>query len=118
MQRALQLRQRLNLAERDRQLSLQLLEDLAVGILIVDARGGLMFANSVAEQVLKTQGWVTASGGRLRPIDSRYAARLHRALHEAADTRLDRGSGAGDMIILHARSGEPLTLYVAPFRLP
>ncbi len=64
--RALQMHRKLNGLERHGAVGLAALEALAVGVMVVDAAGRLLFSNTVAERLLQKGQGITVSHGHLR----------------------------------------------------
>lgn len=113
----------LRLAERfsglagERQLGLDLIEALDLGVILLDAQARPIFANRVADRVLISGAWLTASAGRVRPV--RRAE--ERAFDDLVSATVRTGSGTGlapgGVVRLEDAAGVGLPVLVAPMRL-
>jgi DNA-binding CsgD family transcriptional regulator len=88
------------------------IEQLAVGTVLLDHRGGILRANTVAERIIAARDGLQATGGRLlivgTPEASRSLQQLLRRLEQTADPatvpairlRVERPSGARDLSLV------------------
>jgi len=116
IQRALQLQQRLGTLERERAFSLEILEGLAIGIIVVDAKCKLLFANEIARRVLQQGAMLSVSEGRLHVVDCEYQSHLERFVGEAAQTSAGQGTAAGGIVHTKTAAKAPVSLLVSPLR--
>ncbi len=114
--RALHVQIRLGVSERDRAVTLEILDGLAVAVVIVDVSARVLFANKIAERVLRTGEAMTVIDGRLQLHASSQKAVLERLIYEAAQTSAGRGMAAGGIVATPRRSGTRLSLLVSPIR--
>lgn len=111
--RALQMYRKLHGLERHGAIGLAALEAMAVGVMVVDAAGKLLFSNTVAERLLQKGQGITVSHGHLRAqIPERNLPLLH-AIREAVAGFTGRPSHAG-MLVLPRPDALPLSLLVCP----
>jgi len=111
--RALQMYRKLNGLERQGAVGLAALEAMAVGVLVVDAAGKLLFSNTVAERLLQKGQGITVSHGHLRAQFADRNPVLQHTIREAVAGFTGRSSHAG-MIVLPRRDALPLSLLVCP----
>jgi DNA-binding CsgD family transcriptional regulator len=116
LQRALQIRSRLEGLEHGSSLSLEILDGLAIAAIVTDQDCRILFANSAAERSLRDAVVLTASQGQLRTQDPRRGGSLRRAIADAAATSGGTGTSAGDLVNIPRESGAPLVLLVSPLR--
>ncbi len=118
LQRAFQMHERLGLAETRGALAFDLMDNIDVGVAIVDADGKLLLANRVADRILSREDGLRVSQGRVRPVDSRQEPGLARAITQAARTGGGKAMAAGGVAVLTRRSGSGMTVLVSPLRIP
>lgn len=111
--RALQMYRKLNGLERQGAIGLAALEAMAVGVIVVDAAGRLLFSNTVAEKLLQKGQGITVSHGHLRAQSADRNQVLQRTIREAVAGFTGRSSHAG-MLVLPRRDALPLSLLVCP----
>lgn len=111
--RALQMYRRLNGLERQGAIGLAALEALAVGVMVVDAAGRLLFSNTVAERLLQKGQGITISHGHLRAQAADRNHLLQHTIREAVAGFTGRSSHAG-MLVLPRPDALPLSLLVCP----
>jgi DNA-binding CsgD family transcriptional regulator/PAS domain-containing protein len=109
---AMQLREKLNLAERKAGLFEDLLDGLSVAVVMVAADGQILFANRAAEAQLNSGEGLGSSHGHLRPQHPRQARVLAQLVHAAASGR--HIEHAGGQITLLCAHGPNLPVLVAP----
>ena len=118
LRRAMQLTNRLYGARIDHQAALDGLERTGTAIIMVDGDGLVLFANNLAELLLRQGGSLRAPGGRLTATDRKVAMRLAALIHGAtlaADCALGARSGGG--VAIERDDGRPpVTVLVTPFR--
>ncbi len=83
--RACQLADKIGTLERRVALSFDILSDLKVGLLILDARGRLLHLNAVAQRLMRSSRWITYAGGVVRPIHPADANSFAQRVADAAD---------------------------------
>jgi DNA-binding CsgD family transcriptional regulator/PAS domain-containing protein len=116
IQRAVQIRHRLSVSEQDRALTLEVLDRLALGAIIVDADGRVIFANGVADQVLKFGQGIGLSQNCLQARGLERGASLQKAIRDAAASTGVMGLSAGGLVAIQRPGGAHLTLLVSAFR--
>jgi DNA-binding CsgD family transcriptional regulator len=115
LQRSLQLHRRLSNAELKCALNLSIIDNLHIGVMVVAEDRRVLFANRIAERVLRAGDGLTISHGQLTPHDSRLAPQFDKTIGEAARTSAGRGTGAGNIVKVARPSGAPLTLLISPY---
>ncbi len=116
LQRALSLQDRLGTLERERALTLDIANGLAVGVVIVDRRCRVVFSNRVAEAMLRTGDPLVIAGGRLTLRNAGQGALLARLVDRAAETSAGVGTSAGGVMNANRSSAGPLPLMISPLR--
>lgn len=116
MQRAVQIHRELCSARLQRDGALGALDRLAMGIVIASETGRLLFANSVADAVLKQGAGLLVSSGRLRGETADATNQLEAAIRRAALTGAGKGRHPGGVLSLPRRMAEPLSVLVGPLR--
>ena len=113
LQRALQIQHRMQTLARERTLALDLIDGLALGLIIVGRGNRVLFANKVAERVLRNGIAISVSRGRLRSHDPAQSS-LDRLIGEAIETSAGKLTGAGGIVVVNMASGRPQPLLVSP----
>jgi DNA-binding NarL/FixJ family response regulator len=90
------------------------LETLAIGVMVVDARGTLRFANAIADRLLRAGRGIVARNGRLHAQDQRRDAALHRAISEAARAAVGCVSQPGGLLAIPRPGETRLSVLVCP----
>ena len=116
VERALQLQHRIAALTSERDIALDVMEGLAIGILFVTSNGRLLFANRVAERVLRSGQGLSVAQGRLRSQDPSRRQDLERLIGEAAQTSGGKGTSAGGVLSVATLGGRQLFLLISPFR--
>jgi DNA-binding CsgD family transcriptional regulator len=116
LSRALLLQGKLQGLTQDRQVILDALERLSVGMIAVDAQATLLFANPTAERLLRAGLGLTCRQGCLGALDPNKDGELRRLIHEAGLAAPGRLSEAGGVLALPRPEGRPLSLMVYPLR--
>jgi DNA-binding CsgD family transcriptional regulator len=116
IQRAVQIRHRLSVSEQDRALTLEVLDRLALGAIIVDEDARVVFANSVAERVLRVGQGLSLTQGFLQVRGQERGARLDKVIRDATLSTSDLGLSPGGLVAVRRPGGAHLTLLVTPFR--
>lgn len=89
------------------------LDALAVGLLLIDSNGRIVHANAAAEEILNAADFLRSSGGRLVASDTRS----DHVLREIAAVSIDGDAAVGVKGIamgLVARDGDPYVAHVLP----
>lgn len=112
--RALQLHARINGLERDRRIGFEALEAMTVGVMVVTATGYLLFANRVADALLRTGDGITVSHGMLRATHPGPNSALWVAIRDASWVGRGQSVRAGGILPMPRTGAAPLTLLVSP----
>lgn len=111
--RALQMYRKLHGLEQQGGIGLAALEALAVGVMVVDAAGKLLFSNTTAERLLQKGQGITVSHGHLRAQAADRNPALQHTIREAVAGFTGRSAHSG-MLVLPRRDALPLSLLVCP----
>ena len=111
--RALQMYRKMNGLERQGAIGLAALEAMAVGVMVVDAAGRLLFSNTVAERLLQKDQGITVSHGHLRAQTADRNPMLQHTIREAVAGFSGRSLHNG-MLVLPRRDALPLSLLICP----
>jgi DNA-binding CsgD family transcriptional regulator len=115
IERALQVQHRIGALANEREVALDVIAGLGVGVIIVATSGRLLFANCVAERALQDGRVLSIRKGQLRSRDPRQQQTLERMIGEAAQTSAGQGLGTGGVLRLSI-NGRALNLLVSPLR--
>lgn len=115
--RALQIADRLGLGEATQALSLDILDRLDVGLVLVDASLRPLLVNASAEALVRGADWLVLSQDRIRAGEPAANTRLEALVGAAAATSAGRALSSGGVIRLKGMGGT-LPVLVAPFRAP
>ena len=113
LQRALQIQLRLGLADEIAEATVDLLQRLGLGLLILDPGRRLLFGNALAERLLRDGSALRLSNGRVRAV-GKDAAGFAEMVEQAARTSADKGQDAGGTLHLRAGRGSARRLLIAP----
>jgi DNA-binding CsgD family transcriptional regulator len=116
LERALQIQHRIAMVTQERDIALDVLDNLSIGILFVTSDARVLFANRFAERALQSADALSASRGCLRIQDSKLRHHFERLVGEAVQTSGGRGTKAGGVIAVATASGRKLSLLISPFR--
>jgi len=116
LQRALQIHHRLGMLEGGRMLGLSVLQNLAIGVIVVDAKARVLFANEIAERALGAKAGITVAGGLLSTTEPRCLGDLRRLISDSARTSAGSATIAGGVVAAGRQNGAALLLTVAPLR--
>ncbi len=116
IQRALQLREHLALSEQQTNFSLDVLNGLDVGVVLLAADCRILFANRVAENALHDQCSPIVCNCRLRPLDSSEARKFELMVAEVAKTSAGLGTHSGGIFYLTLSSTAKLPVLVSPVK--
>jgi len=95
---------------------LDALEKLSVGMIAVDAQATLLFANPLAERLLRAGLGLTCHQSRLSASDPKKDGELRHLIRQAGQAALGKPSVAGGVLALPRPEGRPLSLLVCPLR--
>jgi DNA-binding CsgD family transcriptional regulator len=115
VQQSLAIHRRLSSLNRERRVTLDALDGLAVGCVLLDRAGMVLLANSVARRLFEEKDAITATDGRLRAVDPSAAAELAALLRDAVAPQTVI-SPTGGTLALPGRSGERISALVFPYR--
>jgi DNA-binding CsgD family transcriptional regulator/PAS domain-containing protein len=114
VRRAMDIYRRLFGVQLQRDGTLYALDALQVGILLTDRTGRVMFANRVAEEILRRGDGLALFRGQLRAAKPDDSLKLLALIEGAVKTTLGAGEKAGGILSLPTSIGDPITLLVSP----
>jgi DNA-binding CsgD family transcriptional regulator len=117
LQRAVQIHQRLSIAEQQRALTFEMLERLTLGIFVVEADARVIFANAVAQRNLQPGASLRLHHGCLRLRHPAQQRRFEKTVRDAALTSVGQGTSAGGFIAVPRPEGPALSLLISPYRV-
>jgi DNA-binding CsgD family transcriptional regulator/PAS domain-containing protein len=112
--RALDLQNRLGHTEHRLNVALEALELLDVGVVVVNARALVIYANGAAEQLLGRSQGIVLDHKVLSAVDSAQDANLKRMIQGASLGAVGKSISAGGLIAVPRADAAPLTLLVCP----
>lgn len=112
--RALQLHARINGLKRDRQIGFETLEALSVGVMVVSNTGRLLFANRLAERLLRLGQGITISHGHLHAQIAARNPALQKAIRDASLVVTGGSVSAGGIIAMPRHEASSLSLVICP----
>lgn len=116
LQRALQLRRKLNERSGERQASLEVALRSRTAALVVAPDGRILYANPQAEVVLRSGDSIRAGGGRLTAAERTISDKLRVLIRGAAETAAGRAGSSGGALTVSRPDRLPVTILIAPFR--
>ncbi|HXI99910.1 MAG TPA: hypothetical protein VNH44_01730 [Micropepsaceae bacterium] len=116
MQRAVQIYEHLYTAQFLRDSLVEGMDSLDIGILLLDGECRVLFANRVADAILKRGDGLSHCQGRLRAAQPNTSEELAKAVRAAAATGTRRGDDSGSVVVLRRKKGKPMTVLVCPRR--
>ncbi len=116
VRRAVDIFERLYVAETVRDGLVEGMDRLQVGIMLVDEDGRLLFANRIADTILKRGQGLVCRAGFVRAADPACADQLEKTLRSAAATGARARGDAGGLVVAGRINGKPLTVLVCPRR--
>jgi DNA-binding CsgD family transcriptional regulator/PAS domain-containing protein len=117
LSRAMLLHRRLQGLTQENRIALDALEKLSVGMIAVDARATVLFANPTAERLLRAGLGLTCRLGCLSASDPTKDGELRHLIRQAGLAALGRSSETSGVLALPRPKGRrPLSLLVCPLR--
>lgn len=113
-ERAMQTRERLGLLEQRGALTLELLDTMAVAIVLVSEQCRVRFANRTADRLLREPGALIVTQGVLRARVSAQAREFQRLVAEAARARVTLDADNGGIVYLPNAAGDTQPVLVTP----
>jgi len=94
------------------------LDHLAIGVILTDALGCVLFANRSADEILKSGSGIRIAAGVLEALVPRETAALRQLIELAArgEAGAQNGAPSGVMSVSRPRKAHPLSIIVAPLR--
>jgi DNA-binding CsgD family transcriptional regulator len=116
--RAFRIAARLGMSAGTSVVSLQLLDRLETGVLLLSGEGRLLHANGIAERLLQKNRWLSCSRGLVRPIYPDEIARFQLATRSAVSRAGNAPETAGESFVVRDPIDGALLIQVLPFRPP
>ena len=114
--RALQIADKLGAFTRNGGLTLNLLHGLGVGMLLLDGECRPVFANAVAEKLVRSARWLIQSHGRIKAVHPANASEFARMVRAACCARAGTDGTCADVLRLRDPLDTGLPVLIAPFR--
>jgi PAS domain-containing protein/DNA-binding CsgD family transcriptional regulator len=114
MARAFSLADQLDLLRSHQRFSSAVLEAVPQALFALDGDGGILFANSRAQEILRAADGLNSKEGRLATALGSEQAMLDRLIREAA--LVDIATGGGWARVPRPSGGPPYAVFVAPLR--
>ncbi|MBV8169295.1 MAG: hypothetical protein JO021_21050 [Alphaproteobacteria bacterium] len=89
---------------------------LALGVIVVDDTGRVLFANAPAERLLRAGDALSMGRGGLQAATGDATRALARLIRHAARRHGDGGLRSGGEVVLRRRTGHPLVALVCPMQ--
>ena len=119
VQRAMTIGQKLGTWRLATHSSLEVLNSLACGVVILDKAGRHVLINRYAEQVLKRGYRIWLKADRLEAFDTHVSQQLNLLVGQCAETSRGQGHFPGGTVKVPSdRGGADLRLHVCPLKLP
>ena len=115
VERSFQLNLRLARLDADRAASIEVLERLEQGVVLVDAESEVLFANRSADELLHADRGLRAQGGKLKPEMPADTVALQALIAGCGSSGAAAGSG-GSLVLSRGLERTPLSLSVMPVR--
>jgi DNA-binding CsgD family transcriptional regulator len=113
--RAVQIQRRLGLVDAVTTSVGTALDRVAYGVLLVDAAGHVVFANRVADDIVRSRDGLSIDRNEIRACRAGDTSLVRQAIHEALRTGRRDGFEAGTTLSVGRPSGRrPLTVVIAP----
>jgi DNA-binding CsgD family transcriptional regulator/PAS domain-containing protein len=118
LRRALRIYERLSEAESERDVYAHAVDDLAVGALLLDARGEVVQMNSAAERLFSRKLGIGLRGRRVIGATARETSLLREAIRGALEQRAARAPALAEVLRLPpAKGAEGLGILIRPIPL-
>jgi DNA-binding CsgD family transcriptional regulator len=115
LQRALQIHWRLVAGRVQHEALLRGLDGLGMGVILAESDGRILFANGIAETILRRGDGLGARQKRLHAATPAVTDELHRRIHQAACTGAKLAQHTGGALSLPRLGGGTMSLLVCPF---
>jgi DNA-binding CsgD family transcriptional regulator/PAS domain-containing protein len=112
--RAVQLYRHIKVIHRANRAAWDALDSLRVGVLLVDSRGKVLFANAIADRVLRAGRGLVVRNSRLHAQDSRQDPAVQQAIADAQLAAAGRSLQAGTVLPIRRADRQPLSLLICP----
>lgn len=117
LQRAFSIQHVLRATRQEFRASTEIFDCLDFGIVIVDRQRRPVYANRLAERLLKHGDGLTVSGGELKAATLRESDALRQLIASAVSAATCRSLNAGDvMVVMRPSLGIPMAIQVCPIR--
>lgn len=117
LQRAVQIHKQFATLDSKRDLSEQVLDNLSIGIILLDGGGQIIAMNRNAEEIVARNDGLLAGRTGLHTATRQQTDELRKLILEAAQTGAGRGMGAGGaMAVSRPSTNRPLSVLVMPLR--
>lgn len=119
LERVLEIRSKIEGLELMQAASTDALDRMPTGVLLVDADGRILLANSAAERFLRVGEGLKVEGGKIRASVRAEDARLRSLIATAASTTCGEGVHPGGVLaVSRSMRSRPLSVLVSPINRP
>jgi DNA-binding CsgD family transcriptional regulator len=115
LSRSVQMSSLLAAGNLQRRLASEMFGALTVAVIVVDAKGRVVYANHVADRLMVSDDGLTVRQGLLATRDPKQAACLLRAIAAASLVATGEVTPPGDVLLVRRVRKQPLSVLVAPF---
>ena len=114
--RSFQIADRFGVLRDGQGVTLRLLDNLHVGVMLVDRGCRPLAVNAVADRLLKASRWFSTRSGRVRPVHPAAVADFERRVALAASASAGAALASGGILSLRDPLDSNLAVLIAPFR--
>lgn len=114
LQRTLRMHKRLTELSLQQMTAFDVFDRLNTGVVIVDSRCRLLYANTAAEDVLRRETLLTVIDNRLSVTEPRFAEQLRRRVQQAVLIVSGKSASPAALLLLPRAEGLPITVSVEP----
>jgi len=118
LRRAMQLRGRLAMLEREREAALEVLDRMPRGVVLCEEDGRVVIVNELGRRLLSAGEALTVRGGRLSAHSQADTEQLQRLISAAARATHDGTNSGGTFPVLRPSGLRPISVLVLPVRAP
>ncbi len=116
LSRSVQMSSLLAAANLQQRLACEMFEALTIAVIMVDAKGSVVYASHVAERLLASGDGLTVHQGLLTTRDPKQEASLLRAIAAASLIATGEVTSPGDVLLVRRVRKRPVSVLVAPFQ--
>jgi DNA-binding CsgD family transcriptional regulator len=114
LQKAIKISQQLNQSDYEAKATLDTLNVLKLGIILVNRSGKPVFVNQMANEIINKNDCLHIFNGKIHATLPNDTAQLSRLINQAISNHI---SSAGNMLLKYSESNQPLCITVIPIKL-